>query len=187
MDQRNLDGDYHPDDAVYDSIPCLYNSDGSPLPRDKFEGSTYLRFDHALSKMVVDKDLRGEKDSDSPLVVYDFLTHALEDCVAKGAEEYFLIFSSHGGGFKGLGGDDNLPQVLRKQAKGTPMDNPDNTRKLTIGNQKLVNAITQALRSTEGAPDKLDVLGFDACYMSALGALDEYRDVTKYYLASEGM
>ena len=38
-----------------------------------------------------------------------------------------------------------------------------------------------------GGPSKLQVLGFDACLMQAVGAADDYFDVADYILASEAV
>lgn len=195
FDQRNLDNlPYTKMFPINDSLPLLYNSDGSDLPAEKFEGSRYLKYDHGMSKMIVDTVLDGEKNGDDPQTVIDFMMHALPDCIAKGAKEYFMIFSSHGGGYNGYGGDENVPVMTTIEAEkksGTPEDNPDLTRrgrrKLAQANQNIVNAIQTALAEVEGAPGRLDVIGFDACLMSAIGAVDEYRDVANYVLASEAV
>lgn len=118
--------------------------------------------------MVVDTELAGEQDSDSPTVLLAFLEKALTDCVAKGATEYFLAFSSHGGGFAGFGGDSH-----------------ERRRRLIQSNTSIRDAIQTALSNVPGAPEQLDVLGFDACLMQAMGAIDDFMGVAKYFLASE--
>ena len=129
--------------------------------------------------------LQGERNGDDVQTPYDFLLYALPDCVAKGATEYFMIFSSHGGGFQGFGGDENIPSAAVEASR---RGNPDfDGRKLVQPNQNIVNAIYYALQDVEGAPEVLDVVGFDACLMSAVGAIDEYRDIAKYVLASEAV
>ena len=60
-------------------------------------------------------------------------------------------------------------------------------RRISQANSNLAAAISFALESVDGAPAKLDVIGFDACLMQALGALEEYHTLTKYYLASEAV
>lgn len=200
LDQRNLQDEPYESGGfpINESLPLLYNQDGSPVPPEKYEGSRYLHYDHKLDKMVVDKQLPGERNSDNPQVMYDFMTHALEDCVSQATGEYFMIFSSHGSGFTGFGGDENLPlfqqqgdTAVNAQEQATGKSNPDNNlfrgRQLKQRNQRIVNAIAQALEDVEGAPDKLNVLGFDACLMTAIGAIDEYRDVAEYFLASEAV
>lgn len=72
-------------------------------------------------------------------------------------------------GFAGFGGDDNTQ------------------RRLIQSNQALSTAISTALQNVDGAPDKVNVLGFDACLMNDFGALDEYREVADYVLASEAV
>lgn len=54
-------------------------------------------------------------------------------------------------------------------------------------NQDLNSAIDSALRSVPGAPQLLDVLGFDACLMSSFTSLDDFHNITKYFLASEAV
>lgn len=137
---------------------------------DIFTGSRYMTFDPGFQKMRIDVELVGEQDSDSIGTVQDFLEHALADCVADGFDSFMAVFSSHGGGFAGYGGDEN---------KGR--------RGLLQTNQDVVEAITSALANTPGAPAKLDVIGFDACLMQAVGAADDYKGVTNYILASEAV
>ena len=146
----------------------VYNSDGTPLT-ESFEGSRYLRWDHGLGKMVVDLTLPEEQGSDSPTVVQSFLEYALTDCVAKGKTEYFLAFSSHGGGYAGFGGDNH------------------GRRRLLQAPSSIRSAIAASLSSVPGAPSQLDVLGFDACLMQSMGAMDDFLDITQYYLASEAV
>ena len=117
--------------------------------------------------MELDSEL-GELNGDDPNTLYNFLLRALDDCVTRGSNEYFLVFASHGAGIIGFGGDENQRR-----------------RRLVQNNDNIVLAIGQALSDTPGAPEVLDVLGFDACYMQSFDTLDEYRDVTKYFLASE--
>jgi len=119
--------------------------------------------------MVVDTMLTEEQDSDAGEVLQAFLLRAVTDCVAQGTQEYILVLSSHGGGYAGFGADDNAQR--RSLSYQT--------------NDSIVGAIATALSSVAGAPSKLDVLGFDACLMQSVGALDEYYSITKYYVASE--
>jgi hypothetical protein len=119
--------------------------------------------------MVVERRLEDEQDGDDPNVVFNFAVQALSDCVAKGATEYFFAFSSHGAGFWGFGGDEN----------------PDDSRPQF--NDRIVNALATALTTVPGAPSIYDVIGFDACLMQAVGAMDEYRDISRYFLASEAV
>lgn len=131
-----------------------------------------MRWDHDLAKMVVDRTLDGEKDGDSPDTLSTFVETGLMDCVAKGATEYFLVFSSHGSGFNGFGGDER---------RG------DHRLAFPQTNQSILNALKTALANIVGAPDMFDVIGFDACLMQAIGAADECREVTKCLLASEAV
>lgn len=119
--------------------------------------------------MVVDTMLTEEQDSDNGAVLQAFLLRAVTDCVGRGTQEYILVLSSHGGGYAGFGADDHFRR-----------------RRLDYQtNDSILNAIATTLDSVDGAPDKLDVLGFDACLMQSVGALDEYNNITKYYIASE--
>jgi Clostripain family len=151
-------------------IPDLYQPDGTPVGNEgaKFEGSRYFTYDTANQRVIVNTTLEGEQNSDSPNVVYDFAVHALKDCVAKGSQEFFFAMSSHGGGYMGFGGDENQRR-----------------RRLTMDNYQIVETLEQALADVEGAPNKFDMIGFDACLMQAAGALDDFSPITKYYLASE--
>jgi hypothetical protein len=155
---------------IDDPLQNVFNSDGSTLSGKKPTGSQYLRWDHNINKMVVDQTLQGEQDGDDPDTVFNFVKTALADCVANSATEYFVAFSSHGGGFDGFGGDENQRR-----------------RELSQSNQNIVTALQAALDDVDGAPDKFDVIGFDACLMQAIGAADEYRGVAKYILASEAV
>jgi hypothetical protein len=49
----------------------------------------------------------------------------------------------------------------------------------------MVKALSNALLNVPNAPAKFDVIGFDACNMQAIGTVDDYRKVSKYFLASE--
>ncbi|GAX09741.1 hypothetical protein FisN_19Lh210 [Fistulifera solaris] len=148
----------------------VFAPDGTPLA-EKLEGSLYMTWDHTREQMVVNASSTTELNGDDPQTLFDFLAYAMTDCVARGSTEYMLILSSHGSGMFGFGGDEN---VARR-------------RRLAQANQNIVNAVQSALGAVEGAPAKLDVLGFDACLMQAVDALDEYHNITKYYLASEAV
>jgi hypothetical protein len=148
----------------------VFAPDGTPLA-EKLEGSLYMTWDHAREQMVVNASSIVELNSDDPQTLFDFLEYAMTDCVARGSTEYMLILSSHGSGMFGFGGDEN---VARR-------------RRLLQANQNIVNAVQSALGVVEGAPAKLDVLGFDAGLMQAVDSLDEYHNVTKYYMASEAV
>jgi hypothetical protein len=170
FDARNLGKEVD----VLEPLQNVFNADGTPLTAPKFVDSRYFTYNHTQGKMVIDTILTGEQDSDRPETVSAFVTRALTDCVAKGATEYMMIFSSHGGGFYGFGGDDHKRRTRRL------------SRNLgTQSNLSILTALQNSLAAVPGAPAKLDVLGFDACLMQSADALDEYREVTKYYLASE--
>ena len=165
FDGRNLVGS---EEDIDEPLSDIWERDGTTPINTKYEGSQYFTFDHTLGKMVVDTTLEGEQYGDDPQTVFDFVTHALADCVARGTSEYMVVFSSHAAGFAGFGGDENERQL-------SPQTNPN-----------LLNAIESALAAVSGAPGRFDVIGFDACLMSALKALDEFGpSITKYYLASE--
>lgn len=141
--------------------------DGSSAP-GTFSGVRYLTWDQDMEALVQTETL-DELNSDTPAAVAGFLEVALADCVAKGKTEFMFIMSSHGSGF-GFGGDEELPPSRRK---------------LVQANQGIVAAIRGTLDSVEGAPDKLDLLAFDACLQASLESLKDYQPVTKYYMASE--
>lgn len=164
FDSRN----YGTSEDITAPLENVFNPDGTPL-EEKSEGSLYMKWDHSQEKMVVDVISTTELNGDDPQTLHDFLTYAMSDCVARGSTEYMLILSSHGSGMFGFGGDENT------------------RRRLTQANQNIVTAVQAAIETVEGAPDKLDVLGFDACLMQAVDALDEYRNITRYYLASEAI
>lgn len=158
-----------------------YDGDGyteSPFPffaEHDYEGAAYLKFDRTLNDFQLDKVL-GETNSDSPSTVCSFVSRALQDCAANGATEYFLTFSSHGAGYGGFGGDENLGNNFG--------------RRLIQENLDIVNALNCALDSVAGipnAPEKFDVVGFDACLMSSFLAVRDYYSITNYFLASEAL
>ncbi len=154
---------------IYDRLPFVYNKDGSERSGDKPEGSFYFRYDHGLGKLIIEEDL-GELNSDSPQTVEDFVDRGLADCISRGSEEFMIVFGSHGGGFLGFGGDENMRR---------------NNRALVQENNLIVGALRSALDKNLGPGSKFDIVGFDACLMQALGAADDYKSVAKYLLASE--
>ena len=99
FDHRNFGNGWQED--IAEPLENVFNPDGSTITGTKTTLSQYLRWDHTLGKMVVDRTLPFEQDSDSPDVVTDFVTTGVADCVSKGADSFFLAFSSHGGGFYG--------------------------------------------------------------------------------------
>lgn len=177
FDDLQLEQGYYEDgtEVINEPLRNVFHADGTPVA-DKEMGSKYMTYDHAQQKLIVERTLEGEVDGDDPQVLYDFLTVALADCVENQAEEYMLILSSHGGGYAGFGGDENFRRRHRQLGR---------SRRLVQPNYYVAAAIQEALDDTMGAPSILDVLGFDACLMSAVGALDDYHRITKYYLASE--
>lgn len=84
----------------------IYNADGTPVT-EKFFGSRYFTYDYDMRMMIVDTEFPEELNSDTIEVVFDFISYALTDCVAKNKTEFFLAFSSHGGAYDGFGGDAN--------------------------------------------------------------------------------
>ncbi|CAB9524949.1 peptidase C11, clostripain [Seminavis robusta] len=151
-------------------LPSTVDSVGRSIPGNS--GSSYVTYDHSLGRMRLDTTLSGEQNSDTEAAVLNFLTHAMTDCLANGYDSLMAVFSSHGGGFAGYGGDENVRARHRS---------------LLQPNRQVASAIRGALSSVSGAPDKLDVIGFDACLMQALGAADDYMDVAQYMLASEAV
>ncbi|CAB9509819.1 peptidase C11, clostripain [Seminavis robusta] len=135
-------------------------------------------WDHSVSKMRVMQQLTTEQDSDLVSSVQNFQETALLDCRSKGHDSTMAVFSSHGGGFLGFGGDDHKGKRRRKHKS---------RRELLISNANLATAIGAALNNTVGNSSKLDVLGFDASLMQALGAADNYFEVAHNILASEAV
>jgi len=148
------------------ALPNTVDSNGNGISSG-FTGSRYVTYDSGLQKMKVDVELPGEQNSDTTSAVQSFLEHAMTDCKNNGYDSLMAVFASHGGGFAGYGGDEN-------------------GRKLLQTNQGVAAAIRGALDNTGSGPT-LDVLGFDACLMQAVGAADDYKYVTKYILASEAV
>jgi len=160
-----------------DDTPLLenlfYRNGTSAELNGKFEGSRYFTYSHDQQRIIVDTVLDGEQNSDNSSVLYDFAVHALQDCVqsSKGSQQEFVFaFSSHGGGYAGFGGDLN-----------------QNRRRLSQNNVEVAGALSKALQDVEGAPAKFDLVGFDSCLMQAMGAIDDYQNITKLYLASEAV
>jgi Clostripain family len=79
----------------------------------------------------------------------------------------FVVLS--GGGFAGYGGDENTAR-----------------RQLLQTNANIATAIRSSLDAA-GFPGKLQVLGFDACLMQAVGAADDYAQIADYIMASEAV
>ncbi|CAB9498210.1 Clostripain family [Seminavis robusta] len=150
-------------------LPDTVDAEGNVVT-EAFTGSRYVTYDQTLGRMRIESEKLLEQNSDTISTVQAFLEHGLEDCLANGYDSLMAVFSSHGGGFAGFGGDENA------------------RRKLLQTNQDIATAIRNALENVQGgAISKLDVLGFDACLMQALGAADDYKDVAKYILASEAV
>ena len=152
--------------GITDPLPDVFYPNGTAVAV-KSEGAQYFKWVHIMNQMVLMDEL-GEVDSDQPGILTDFMETALKDCIAHGGlEELVLVLSDHGGGLYGYGGD-----------------NDDGTRRLAQTNPSIAQAITDALQRVPGTPPRLNVLGFDACQMQSLGAMDNYMGVTDYYLAS---
>eukprot|EP00526_Cylindrotheca_closterium_P004735 CAMPEP_0113607506 /NCGR_PEP_ID=MMETSP0017_2-20120614/3423_1 /TAXON_ID=2856 /ORGANISM="Cylindrotheca closterium" /LENGTH=783 /DNA_ID=CAMNT_0000516119 /DNA_START=44 /DNA_END=2395 /DNA_ORIENTATION=+ /assembly_acc=CAM_ASM_000147 len=165
FDHRNFDTT-PVEEEIAENLPFVYDSQGNALSSTKPDGSFYYTYDHTLQKLVVDSDI-GETNSDVPKTVSDFATKALADCKQAGSTEYFIAFSSHGTGFEGFGGDENI----RRRLEGVQT------------NSDIVSALRTSLDAN--GIDKFDMIGFDACLMMAYGALDDFKSVSKYFLASE--
>jgi len=159
---------FDPHGDLYD-----YDLDGeneSPFFDDN--GPLIFAYDHT-EQALLNLGSIDELNSDDPSVLCSFLQLALADCVDKEAEEYVLAFSSHGGGHAGFGGDENIIRRSR--------------RHLVQSNADVVRGIQCGLAGVEGAPEELDLIGFDACLMSSLLAVEHYAPITKYILASEAV
>lgn len=173
-DARNAGDQQEGDARIDEPLPNVWTKDGTELlfnfygPKGKINGTHYLTFDHNLGKMVQERVLEGEINSDQPFAIEDFVTVALTDCVAKGSTEFVVAFSSHGGGFNGFGGDEYTGRRI-----------------LTQDNESIQKALENALANVEGGPTQFDVIGFDACLMQSFEAIDDYHTLAKYFLASE--
>lgn len=144
-------------------LPNVYDANGNALT-SKPTTSQIITYNSDIGQMRLVETTASEQDSEDPAVLQSFMERALQDCLAQGTTETFLVLSGHGGGFYGYGGDDQ-------------------DRRLAQTNSNLASGMAAAL-ATVGL-DKLDVLGFDACLMQAVGTLDDYREVARYLLASE--
>ena len=130
-----------------------------------------MTYDPGFAQFKVDTVLPGEQNSDGVSTIQSFLEHALADCISNGHNSLMAVFSSHAGGFAGYGGDENNGQ----------------RRHMLQTNDQIATAVKNALLNTPGAPEKLEVIGFDACNMQALEAADDYTKVAQYMVASEGL
>ena len=146
-------------------LPNTVDQNGNPLT-SSFTGTRYMTYRDG--SMVVDFEFAEEQNSDTREQIQSFLEYSLTDCLASGHESLMAVFSSHGGGFAGFGGDANT------------------RRHLLQNNAGVASAIKDAL-ATVGWPGKLEVLGFDANSLQAVGAADDYMDVADYILASESV
>jgi hypothetical protein len=154
------------------ALPRSYDSNGNALT-SRFTGSRYYTWDKSVGNgggLRMDVELSGEINSDQPATITNFMTHAMADCIDEGYEDLFAVFSSHGGGFAGYGGDENTRH-----------------RHLLQTNANLAGAIRSALDTTFDDSKKLSVIGFDACLMNAVGAADDFTSVADNLLASEAV
>jgi len=159
VDQQN-------NDEITEPIQGIVDENGQGFT-EKFMGGQYLKFNRTLDAYVVQERLPEEPNSDLSLETkLPFFRRALEDCVQQGSNEFFVMFGSHASGFQGFGFDDT------PRGGGDLMDN-------------IVTMLQTALADVPGAPNKLDVMGFDACLMMNLNVMDKALKVAKYFLASE--
>lgn len=202
FDHRNYGGS---DSDITEPLPMVYERDGSDIPSGtaKPTGSQYLHYDHTLQKMVVDRTLEGEQNGDVPQTLQTFIEVAISDCIIGSTNaaddsssyatttttEFVLILASHGSGWLGFGGDENTRR--RRQRRRRMRQRQQRRRSLSQqqpqSNVDVVWAIQSALGNVfpNGPTTMLDVIGFDACSMQAVDTVDDYRDVAKYFLASE--
>lgn len=192
-------------------LPNTVNSDGSAV-NTAFSGSRYVTYDSVVGKMKIDVEFPLEQNSDLPSSIQSFLEHAITDCLANGYDSLMAVFASHGGGFAGFGGDENKDAARRLlsnrgstsstsssssivDTKGILRSSTTTTastsahhqyRDLLATNKDIASGIRSALDSAAGGV-KLEVLGFDACLMQAVGAADDYVGVADYILASEAV
>ena len=151
----------------------IFNKKGESMSyysKGFYKESMYLTFSHEYQKIILDAKSSYELNSDDPDTVSHFITHALGDCIMQSNNknlELILLFSSHGTGFAGYGGDD------------------DTRRHLLQSNESLSQAIQKALFGIFNYNKKIDVLGFDACLMSSFVAIHEYAKAANNVLGSE--
>ena len=141
----------------------------------------YLKWSHEFDAFAIEYVSDQEQDGDDPQTVYDFVSTAIEDCMSDAETEFvddmefIVVFASHAAGPLGFGGDDDPDRRRLLQQ----------TRLLTQTNDELVTALQRVL-DDYNIPS-FDVIGFDACLMQAVGAVDDYRRIAKYVLASEAV
>jgi len=145
---------------IHEPLKDMYNPDWSPI-LEKLTFSSYMAWDHDQNKMI--------QEYLSAQTIYDFVAKAMMGCIPKGLTEFMAIFSLHGVGLFGFGGDENIACRCCK---------------LIETNAILISTLQAALQ-IDGAPTKFDVIGFDACLMQAVDTLDDFWDITKYYIVSE--
>merc|ERR1712187_1047750 len=132
----------------------------------------------------------GEQDSDSPNTLKSFLTWAFQRCKTKDATaQVFVQFSSHGSGWFGFGGDDskNSSSLVDDEAaaiRKIQIKNGDDEI-AAIRNIQIKNTIEESMAETSPSFTKLDMLGFDACFMQSYASMYVYENITQSYLASE--
>lgn len=156
-------------------LPDTVDENGAEVTED-FTGSRYMKYDGTIGKMRIEQQFVPEQNSDTPDSIQAFAERAMADCLADDYNSLMMVFASHGGGFAGFGGDENARKLLSMSH-----------RNLLASNQAIASGIREALSNTDGAPEKLEVLGFDACLMQAVGAADDYMEVADYILASEAV
>lgn len=108
-----------------------------------------------------------------PIKSFDKIEDSIKNFVIDGiaaypAKRYALIISGHSDAFQG--------RTLLLD------ENPAGTATLKTLNIKIREALDAALPSGE----LLDILGFDSCVMNTLEVTYEFRDVTKYWVGSQG-
>ena len=102
----------------------------------------------------------GAIDMGSPATIGKFLA---KNIIAYPAEHYAVFFWDHGGAWTGYGQDEAFDSGFT------------------------VDQLSQGLAAglAKAKLPKLDLLGFDACLMSAYEAISAYQKFANYYLASE--
>lgn len=195
-------------------VENVFNADGTPLT-EKYEGSQYITWDG--QRMIVDTELPEQdsdlgstvtafvqyaltdciaQQTDEYMLVFsshgEFFSQQLSEKMRKFSQRISVCLHIAGGGYAGFGADDNEP-LRRLATQGKLLENklvqPMSFHRWLgyQSNLSIRDAISAALASVAGAPSVLDVLGFDACLMQSVGALDEFKSITRYYLASEAV
>jgi len=117
---------------------------------DKDDNSTIV-----TSTELTDTGLPTEPNMGNPANLATFIDYSIENFPA---DNYFLIFWNHGGGFRGFGNDNSH-------------------------NDSLTLSEIASVISTRN----VDIVGFDACLMGIIEVAHEFKDNVNVFVGSEGI